>query len=66
MPDRLYEALQYRKLGFHPIPFYPHSKSPAFAEGEILQYRTKVPSDRELLAMFRDPKRNVGLSEAWS
>ena len=61
MPDRLYEALQYRKLGYHPVPFYPHSKTPAFAEGEILPYRERVPTDRELAAMFRDPARNIGL-----
>jgi hypothetical protein len=60
MPDRLYEALQFRKYGYCPVPFYPHSKTPAFQEGEILQYRERVPSDRELLTMFCDPDRNIG------
>jgi hypothetical protein len=61
MPNRLHEALVYRAHGFHPIPFYPHSKTPAFDEGEIFRYRERVPSVAELRAMFTDPERNVGL-----
>jgi hypothetical protein len=61
MPDRLHEALVYRAHGFHPIPFYPHSKTPAFAEGEIFQYRTKIPSTANLKRWFIGADRNIGL-----
>jgi hypothetical protein len=61
MPNRLHEALAYRANGLHTIPFYPHSKTPAFAEGEILPYRRKAPSTAQLRDMFSDPERNVGL-----
>jgi hypothetical protein len=61
MPDRLHEALVYRAHGYHVIPFYPHSKTPAFAEGEIYQYRERVPSVNELKRWFKSPDRNIGL-----
>jgi hypothetical protein len=61
MPDRYHEALVYRAHGFHPIPFYPHSKTPAFAEGEIQQYRERPPSTAELKRWFVGTDRNIGL-----
>jgi hypothetical protein len=61
MPDRLHEALRYRDHGFHPIPFYAHSKTPAFAEGEIQPYRLNVPSTADLKRWFVGTDRNIGL-----
>jgi Bifunctional DNA primase/polymerase, N-terminal len=61
MPDRLYEALVYKAHGMHPIPFYPHSKTPAFEEGQIYQYRERVPSVAELKRWFQGTDRNIGL-----
>ena len=40
MPDRLQEALKYAAYGYHVIPFYARSKTPAFQPGEIYPYRT--------------------------
>jgi hypothetical protein len=59
--DRLHEAMVYRAHGLHPIPFYPHSKTPTFAEGEIQRYRERVPSTDELRRWFRSPDMNIGL-----
>jgi hypothetical protein len=61
MPDRLHESLVYRAHEMHPVPFYPHSKTPAFAEGEIQQYRERVPSVEELKRWFQGMDRNIGL-----
>jgi hypothetical protein len=55
------EAKVFRGMGLHPIAFYPHSKTPAFAEGEIIPFRTRKPTDAELRDMFSDPQRNIGL-----
>jgi hypothetical protein len=61
MPDRYHESLLYRAHDLHPIPFYPYSKTPAFAEGEIYQYRERAPSTAELKRWFHGTDRNIGL-----
>jgi Bifunctional DNA primase/polymerase, N-terminal len=61
MTNRLQEALVYKAHGLHPIPFYPHSKTPAFAAGEIQPYRHRVPSTEELKRWFRGVDCNIGL-----
>jgi Bifunctional DNA primase/polymerase, N-terminal len=61
MPDRLHEALMYKAHDMHPIPFYPHSKTPAFAQGDIYQYRQRVPSVDELKRWFQGTDHNIGL-----
>jgi hypothetical protein len=59
--DRLHEALVYRAHGLHPIPFYPHSKTPAFDEGEIFPFRERPPTAAELRRWFAHGDCNVGL-----
>jgi hypothetical protein len=61
VPDRYLESLLYRAHDLHPIPFYPYSKTPAFAEGEICQYRARAPSTAELKRWFQSTDRNIGL-----
>jgi hypothetical protein len=61
MSHRYHEALKYAGYGLHPIPFHPHSKTPAFTEGGIKPFRTRKPTPRELRDFFADPTRNIGL-----
>ena len=61
MPDRFDESLRYRAYELSPVPFYPHSKTPALAAGEIHQYRERTPSVAELKRWFRGTNVNIGL-----